>query len=135
MIRAFNRRQYESLVGWNRQLEAACSFWSRNLPHGRAREVPMSFDGVPHVVSYSDGEGAEAGVGVAIYKDGEPTEAGFMKIPACIRKLWSRQKHLGGELYDILEIEAVGPAIVLATWPQKVQGCLWTQYSDNECAL
>ena len=95
----------------------------------------MSFQGVPHVVSYSDGEGADAGVGVAIYKDGEPTEAGFMKVPTCVRNLWSRQKHIGGELYDILEIEAVGPAIVLATWPKKLEGCLWTHYIDNECAL
>ena len=57
-----------------------------------------------------------------------------MKVPATVRDLWSRQRLLG-EHYDILEIEAIGPAIVLATWPKKLQGCLWTHYIDNENAL
>ena len=131
MIRAFKRRQYESLCGWNRQLEASCAFWSNNLPWGKAREVPMSFEGIPLVVSYSDGEGTDAGVGIAIWKEGEPTEAGYMRTPAAVRKLWSRQKDLNSEHYDILEIEAIGPAMVLATWPHKFKGCLWVHFIDN----
>ena len=88
----------------------------------------MTFAGIPHVISYSDGEGAEGGVGVAIWKPGDRTEAGYMKTPASVRKLWSRQKELSGDHYDILEIEAVGPALVLATWPEKLRGCLWTHF-------
>ena len=95
----------------------------------------MSFAGIPLVVSYSDGEGTDAGVGIAIWKEGEPTEAGYMRTPAAVRKLWSRQKDLNSEHYDILEIEAIGPAMVLATWPHKLKGCLWVHFIDNENAL
>ena len=87
MIRALKQRQYESISGWNRQLKAACAFWSVNLPGGRLREVPMTFANIPHVISYSDGERGEARVGVAIYKDGETTEADHKKIPACVRNV------------------------------------------------
>ena len=74
-------------------------------------------------------------MGIAIWKDGEPTEAGYIKIPDSIRALWSRQREMGGDLYDIYEIEAVGPALVVATWPEKLKGCLWIHFVDNESAL
>ena len=95
----------------------------------------MSFKGIPTVVSYSDGEGSEAGVGIAIWKSGEPTEAGYIKVPESIRALWSRQREFGGDLYGIYEIEAVGPALVVATWPEKLRNCLWLHFIDNESAL
>ena len=74
-------------------------------------------------------------MGVAIWKSGEPTEAGYLKVPDSIRALWSRQREMGGDLYDIYEIEAVGPALVVATWPEKLRGCLWMHFIDNESAL
>ena len=136
MIRAYNRRQHETAHnGWNRQLESACRFWLRNLPQGRPREVPMDFASKRFVVSYSDGEGSTAGVGVAIWSEGEETEAGYLKTPPAIRRLWSRQREIGGEHYDILEIEALGPALVLATWPDRLRDALWVHFIDNENAL
>ena len=66
-------------------------------------------------------------MGIAIWKDGEPTEAGYIKVPDCVRRLWTRQREIGGEHFDILEIEAVGPALVLATWLRNCEaacGCI-----------
>ena len=94
----------------------------------------MALENTPHVVTYSDGEGSEAGVGIAIYRDNRKTLAGYMKVPKCVRNLWSRQMALG-EHFDIHEIEAVGPALVMATWPDLLRNCLWTHYIDNENAL
>ena len=69
----------------------------------------MAFDSKKLVISYSDGEGSTAGVGIAIWSEGDETEAGYIRTPAAIRRLWSRQKEIGGEHHDILEIEALGP--------------------------
>ena len=95
----------------------------------------MQLSWVPTVVSYSDGEGFDAGVGIAIWKPGHETLAGYRRTPACVRRLWSRQREINGEHHDILEIEAIGPALVLSTWPEMLRGCLWLHFIDNENAL
>ena len=136
MIRAFSRRQHDAKQnGWNRQLESACRFWLHNLPNGRAREVPVDFQSKPLVISYPDGEGSTAAVGVAIWSKDHDTEAGYIKTPLSIRRLWSRQREIGGEHCDILEIEAIGPALVIATWPERLRDALWIHFIDNETAL
>ena len=35
---------------------------------------------------------------------------------------------------DIYEIEAIGPLVVLATWPHLLQGCLWVHFLVNSAA-
>lgn len=38
---------------------------------------------------------------------------------------WTRQKEQHGDHWDLLKIEAIGPAIALATWPELLRDCLW----------
>ena len=67
-------------------------------------------------------------------QDSQPL-AGYIRTPAEVRRLWSRQKEVSGEHFDILEIEALGPALVLSTWPHLLEGRLWLHFTDNENAL
>ena len=95
----------------------------------------MDFSSKRLVITYSDGEGSTAGVGVAIWEEGRETEAGYLRTPPSVRRLWSRQKEIGGEHHDIFEIEALGPALVLATWPDRLKDALWVHFIDNANAL
>jgi len=59
-----------------------------------------------------------------------------MDIPAAVRNLWaSQRKDESGELYDIQEIEGIGPLLVLTTWPDILRGSLWLHFIDNNGAL
>jgi hypothetical protein len=70
MLRPFNRRASElHRFHLNPQLAAACSWWIRNLRTAPPRPIPWRVDGRHLVVSYSDGEGSDAGVGIAIWSD------------------------------------------------------------------
>ena len=41
-----------------------------------------------------------------------------------------------GDHFDIFEIEAIGPALVLHNWGHHIpQGSLWLHFIDNEAAL
>ena len=136
MLRAFGRRQHETgRIAWNRQLEAACAFWVPRLRTGRPREIPVDMQSVPLVVSYSDGEGASAGVGVAVWSCDGSAVAGYIRTPWAVRRLWSRQRFAGDEHHDIYEIEAIGPALILHNWPELVRDRLWVHFIDNDNAL
>ena len=97
------------------------------------------------VVSYSDGEGSDAGVGVAVWCSellGDVPRAGFLEVPYEVRKLWASQKahalaHSSSEeeFRDIIEIEAVGPLVMLHSWPEIFFESLWMHYIDNNSAL
>ena len=39
------------------------------------------------------------------------------------------------EHYDILEVEAIGPALVVHNWPHLLEGRLWVHFIDNDNAL
>ena len=81
-------------------------------------------------MSYSDGEGT-GGVGVAVWaSDLDVPLAAYLKIPREIRRYWQQAE----EDRDIFEVEAVGPLMVLATWPRLMQGRLWMHYIDNAAA-
>ena len=90
---------------------------------------------LPLVISYSDGEGAMAGIGCAIWAPGEKPQGGYMRTPASVRRLWSRQKKGADAEHDIYEIEALGPVLVLATWPHLLKDRLWIHFIDNSNAL
>ena len=101
----------------------------------RPRKIPLNLDRLPLYVSYSDGEGEGAGVGVAVWLPDDSSVAGFMKLPMEVRHSWSRAKTCG-DFYDIYEIEAVGPALILHNFGDVfVDGCLWMHFIDNEAAL
>ena len=87
------------------------------------------------VVSYSDGEGSDAGFGVAIWSQGAPPLAAFMEVPTVVRDLWTRQRMTTWDEYrDIYEIEAIGPVMVLHLWPQLLKRALWIHFIDNSAA-
>ena len=49
-------------------------------------------------------------------------------------RLWSKRAS-DGQHHDIQDVEAIGPLVILATWAELLQGCLWTHYIDNNGAL
>ena len=69
------------------------------------------------IVSYSDGEGSEAGIGVALWEnETQEVRAGVLRVPEEVRILWDHQKNLGRS-NDIFEIEAIGLLILLQKFP------------------
>jgi len=142
MLRAFSRRQHEPhRYALNDQLWASLKWWKRNLFVAPPRAVFLGKEGRPLVVSYSDGEGADAGVGIAAWcveRLGPVPIAGFLEVPQEVRELWSSQKRSyveEGELMDITEIEAIGPLLILHNWPWLVRDALWIHFIDNNGAL
>ena len=135
MLRAFSRRQHEpGRFNINPQIEAACKFWIQNLPSVRPREVLVNPHLMPLAVSYSDGEGDNAGVGVALWLPNGHTIAGYVRVPDVLRKLWTQRTSLE-EARDIFQIEAVGPLLVLWNWGHMIKDHLWVHFTDNEGAL
>ena len=101
----------------------------RPVPFGaQRRSVP--------VITYSDGEGGDAGVGVVIFgkfPDGSQPKPVYLEIPPELRELWSLQKSRSktGTTTDIFEIEAIGPLIALLEWPQLLANRPWIHFIDN----
>ena len=135
-LRAFSRRQHEpGRYALNPQLESAARWCLSTMHNAPAREIPLNISHMDTIVSYSDGEGADAGVGVAIWSTRLPDmrpQAGFIEVPDCVRQLWQIQRT--GPI-DIMETEAVGPLLVLHNWPKIVSHCLWLHFVDNAGAL
>ena len=118
----------------NVQIESAIDFWATFFRRYMPRPVPMFLEDLDTVVSYSDGEGSRAGVGIAVWSSRLPDGplAAFLEVPEYIRRLWD-----GGRTKDhsdIFLIEAVGPLAVLETYPKIVRNCLWVHYIDNVAA-
>jgi len=130
-LRPFIRRSTEYRNGTNRQIQAAIEFWLKFLVQYRPREVPTFLSQRNVVVTYSDGEGADAGLGIAIWSSKCPNGplAAFCEIPENIRRLWNKQK--SEEWRDIFLIEAIGPLALLTTFPKLLKGAVWTHYIDN----
>ena len=141
-LRPFSRRQHEpSRYALNDQLWSALRWWLKNLHLAPPRAVFLHTERRPLVVSYSDGEGADAGVGIAAWcteRLGDVPLAGFLEVPDEVRYLWSRQREtflVGEEFHDITEIEAIGPLLILHNWPWLVKDALWIHFIDNNGAL
>ena len=67
-MRPLSRRQHEPRrFALNAQLRAALRWWLKNLHLAPPRAVYLHSENRPLVVSYSDGEGADAGVGIAAW--------------------------------------------------------------------
>ena len=66
----------------NVQLTACLHWWRRILPAHEVRAVPRSLQSRGVIITYSDGEGKDAGVGVALWHyDGRPPLAANVRIP------------------------------------------------------
>ena len=131
----FIRRAREKRVHLNTQLEECLAWWLAALGNLMPREIPHSLTDRKVVVSYSDGEGATAGVGVALwhYSLQKPVAA-YLKVPRVIRLLWAKAKETAVEserLNDIFSIEAVGPLVVLNCFGHLLRDELWLHFIDN----
>jgi len=147
-LRPFVRRQYEvDTFALNPQLMSAIVWWKTNIPRAPKRQVFVNNSSRPLVITYSDGEGSDAGVGVAIWcaeRIGPRPHAGFIMIPDEVRRLWSAQKRSASDfatLYpdldynDIIEIEGIGPLLILHNFGHILRGSLWIHFIDNASAL
>ena len=135
LLRSYSRRQHETRTNWNPQLEAATRFWLRNLGALRPREIPFRISDVPTIVSYSDGEGAHAGVGIAVWFPDGDCVGGYIRVPDEVRAIWSRSPDPTADPHDIMDIEAIGPALVLHNFGKRFQNCLWMHFVDNESSV
>ena len=85
------------------------------------RPIPWSVLSRRVVVTYSDGEAADVGVGVgvgvAIWTSGfNRPHAGRLLVHDVVRKAWSSSRcSLADPIYDIKEIEGIGPLTALAS--------------------
>ena len=112
-LRPFSRHQHEQGRIWlNHQLTSALNWWLEILSRSLPRVVPTNLSERRRIVSKSDGEGSEAGVGVALWEAELKLCVRVLRVPEEVRILWDRQKNLG-RFNDIFEIEAVGPLILL----------------------
>ena len=136
MLRALNRRQHKGgRYCLNPQLKSCFTWWIRHLPVLPARPVPINMEKRRVMISYSDGEGSHAKVGIALWAQGQRmARAGVVRIPDDLRTHWD-SKRKGNRYNDIYEVEAVGPLLVLANFGENLVDCLWLHFVDNSGAL
>ena len=106
--------------------------------NGIPRTIPSLLNFVLTIISYSDGEGS-GGVGVAVFNHPNHSrpQAGYMRLPSVLRDLCRliEQKLNGVADYeDIYQIEAIGPLLVLESWPDALHSCCWVHWIDNSAA-
>ena len=110
------------------QLRSALRWWLRVFPTSATpREIPKHLR--QRLVF-------PPGVGVAVWGTMlKSPMAAFPTVFREVRMLWSSQHELfGASFQDIHEIEAVGPLVILATWPGFLAGILWIHFIDNAAA-
>ena len=145
-LRPFLRRQYErSRSNLNAQLIAAIEWWLYELKFCRPRLIPRALNTRKTIVSYSDGEGADAFIGIAAWSSASTRPvAGRIAVPDAVRRRWESRRHTAStadlrhssrEYTDIYEIEALGPLLVLHNFEDLLQGAFWMHYIDNAAAL
>ena len=117
--------------GVNSQILQATDFWLRFLVQYRPRQIPTFLQCRDTVVTYSDGEGANVGLGIAVWSSRCPHGplAAYCEIPESVHRLWDKQR--SDEWRDIFLIEAIGPLAILTTFPKILKGTVWTHYIDN----
>ena len=130
------RRQYEhGMSHLTRQLLSSLWWWYHGLANRVPRPVPFgALRRSDPIITYSDGEGGDAGVGVVIFGDfAHQPKPVYLEIPAELRELWSLQKNRSktGATTDIFEIEAIGPLIALLEWPHLLANRPWIHFIDN----
>ena len=133
-IRPFINRAYSRKSYLTPHIRSCLRWWLRFLRIYRPRPVPSSLLAMPTIISYSDGEGGSAGVGVAAWVPWLSTPvAAFCMVPDEVRSLWAK---MAGKLdyRDIYLIEAVGPLILLMAFPRIMRNVMWIHFIDNESA-
>ena len=117
-LRPFSRRQHEHRRIWlNHQLTSALKWWLEILSCSTPGVIPTNLSERRRIVSYSDGKGSEADVGVALWENKTQVErAGVLRVPEEVRI-------------------AVGPLVLLENFPDIFRGSLWLHFLDNAAAL
>ncbi len=130
-LRPLLRRAYDHYTALNPQLMACIRWWLRFLATMAPRRVPTSLVYRETIVTYSDGEGS-GGVGIGLFRPGCTPLAAYTSVPECIRLAWQRARDRANSANDIFLIEAIGPLLVLFTWPNLVKNTWWLHFIDNE---
>ena len=131
-LSALKRRQYKhsaSLLpnyALTTQLSATLSWWLVRLDSLPPRSVPPS-PSSKHLVAYSDGEGTGGLAACLTFQNGS-TEYCCTTVPQAILTRWSGKQ-------NIHRIEALGPLLMLLTWPNSLRGKLLGFFIDNKAAL
>ena len=82
------------------------------------------------MVSCSDGEGVDAGIGICIDVHGKQPRAAYTRVHPVVRRLWAQQ-HDDGKFNDIFQVEAVGPLLVAFRWGQELRDEYWLHFTSN----
>jgi len=130
-IRPILRRAYSSHRTISYQLLCCLVWWRKFFRCYEPRPIPMCLRSLPTIISYSDGEGSLAGVGVAAWCPWlEHPVAAYTRVPQVVRDMWA---DLAGKpsYKDIFLIEAVGPLLILEAFPKLVKDALWIHFIDN----
>ena len=133
-IRPIMKRVYSPSKIVDRNLLTCLRWWLYFLDDYKPRPIPTSLELLPCVVSYSDGEGGLAGIGAAVWHPHKSRPlAVYAEVPNIIRDQW--RKVAGTEEYqDIFLVEALGPLLLLLTFPKVLRDCLWIPFIDNSAA-
>jgi len=133
-LRPIINRAYSRARNVDLRIGSCLLWWLRLFASYRPRPVPASLECLPTIISYSDGEGKFAGVGAAAWVPWlEHPIAVFGEVPIEIRRMWAK---LAGviDYKDIFLVEAIGPILLLCTFPRVMRNALWIHYIDNESA-
>ena len=94
------------------------------------RQVPLR---MRQVFSFSDGEGKGC-VAVGLWSDSGIFSSRCL-APSAVPPLWSSTDSFVPPCDHINTIEALGPILLLGTFPDVHRNCLWVHYIDNTTAL
>jgi len=133
-LRPIINRSYSRAKTLDAKLLSCLLWWLRLFYIYRPRPIPCSLQALPTIISYSDGEGKYGGVGAAAWVPWlEHPVAVFGEVPADIRKMWAGMAGIP-DYRDIYLVEAIGPLLLLCTFPRLMRNALWIHYVDNESA-
>ena len=101
------------------------------MQHLRLREIPVW---LLETSLYSDGEGGSIGIRVFLWCAKGKTVGGYNHLSDEVREVCSRAATAGNH-YEIFNIEAVGPPLILHNWRHSFALCIWLHFIDNGSAL
>ena len=134
MLRPILARSYSWKWALDDNLRACIWWWFRFLVSFAPRPIPTNLESLVTLISYSDGEGGDGGVGAAVWAPWlERPLATFCYVPTSIRDAWAKARD-SVEWNDIFAIEAVGPLLLLSVFPRVMRNALWIHYIDNTAA-
>lgn len=122
-IKPISKRAYSRAVVLSVKLVVCLQWWLHLFDSFKPRPIPYSLSHLKIVVSYSDGEGGQAGVGAAIWFGGMRPSAVYTEVPLAVRQFWCRNSP-SDRLNDIFMVEAVGPLLLCLLFPvSSARGC------------